>query len=228
MADSYGYRSAIVELKSREMVKRIYIVRHGETDFNKQNLIQGRSIDASLNALGHRQAQAFYDYYKHTKFDKVYTSSLHRTHQSMAPLIASGVPHEINAGFDEMDFGVMEGQPMFDEQGRFALEWLLNRWRNNEGDARCDNGESPNDIITRLKVALEAVIANREEENVVICMHGRAIRILLCYLLNEPISRMDQHLHHNLGVSIFDYDYTTGTYTPVALANYDHLEKLSM
>lgn len=209
-----------------EMKKRIYIVRHGETDCNKQNLIQGRGIDAPLNEQGRRQAQAFYDHYRDIPFDRVYLSSLQRTHQSMQPLIGSGVPYEKNPGFDEMSFGDMEGQPMFDEQGRFTLEWLLAKWRSNEGDAKVTNGESPNEVLERLKGALGHVLSHTEEQNVVVCMHGRAIRVLLCYLLGEPISQMEHHLHHNLGVSLFEYD--NGQFTPLYLASYDHLEKLSM
>lgn len=210
------------------MKKRIYFARHGETDCNKQNLIQGKGIDAPLNQLGHRQAQAFYDHYHHIPFDKVYTSTLLRTHQSMAPLISSGVPHEINAGFDEMNFGIMEGQPMFNAEGKFMLDWLLTCWRNGDGDAKVEKGESPNEVMARIAQALEQLISRTEEKNVVVCMHGRAIRVLLCYLLGEPISQMEHHLHHNLGVSLFEYSYETGKYTPIYLANYDHLESLSM
>lgn len=210
------------------MVKRIYFVRHGETDCNKQNLIQGKGIDAPLNQLGRQQAEAFYSHYGHIQFDKVYTSTLQRTHQSMAPLISSGVPHEINTGFDEMNFGILEGQPMYDEKGIFTLEWLLNKWHNNDGNAKVERGESPNEVMDRIAKALELLISRKEETNVVVCMHGRAIRVLLCYLLDEPISQMEHHLHNNLGVSLFEYDYETRRYRPLFLASYEHLEKLSM
>lgn len=226
---SHSPRNSIFELTTNKaMIKRIYFARHGETDCNKQNLIQGKGIDAPLNQLGHRQAQAFYDHYHHIPFDRVYTTSLQRTRQSMAPLIASGVPHETNPGFDEMNFGIMEGQPMFDEQGQFALEWLLTQWRNGDGDAKVEKGESPNEVMDRIAKALDQVIARTDETNVVVCMHGRAIRVLLCYLLGEPISQMEHHPHNNLGVSLFEYSYDTEKYTPIFLASYEHLEKLSM
>lgn len=65
--------------------KTIYIIRHGETDYNKQGIIQGGGIDSSLNELGRRQAQQFYQAYHHIQFDRIYTSELKRTHQSVAP-----------------------------------------------------------------------------------------------------------------------------------------------
>ncbi len=210
------------------MTKRIYFVRHGETDCNSKNLIQGRGVDAPLNALGHQQAEAFYQHYKHIPFDKVYTSSLQRTHQSMAPLLKSGIPHEIIDGFDEMDFGIMEGKEMFDSTGTFTLKSLLEQWKNNEGDAKAEQGESPNEVLQRMKDALETVLSRKQEANVVVCMHGRALRILMCYLLNLPISNMEKYFHANLAVSIFDYNYETGSFSPVCIANNAHTEALSI
>ena len=210
------------------MRKRIYFVRHGETDCNSKNLIQGRGVDAPLNALGHQQAEAFYQHYKHIPFDKVYTSSLQRTHQSMAPLLKSGIPHEIIGGFDEMDFGIMEGKEMFDSTGTFTLKSLLEQWKNNEGDAKAEQGESPNEVLQRMKDALETVLSRKQEANVVVCMHGRALRILMCYLLNLPISNMEKYFHANLAVSIFDYNYETGSFSPVYIANNAHTEALSI
>jgi Fructose-2,6-bisphosphatase len=209
------------------MKKRIYFVRHGETDCNNKNLIQGRGINAPLNELGHQQAEEFYQYYKHVPFDKVYTSSLQRTHQSMAPLLQkSGIPHEILSGFDEMDFGMMEGKEMFDANGAFALENLFVEWKNSNGDAKVEEGESPNDVQARMKKALEVILSEKQEKNVVVCMHGRALRILMCYLLNQPIACMEQFFHANLAVSIFDYDYDTNSFHPVCIANTNHLEAL--
>ena len=210
------------------MTKRIYFVRHGETDCNSKNLIQGRGVDAPLNALGHQQAEAFYQHYKHIPFDKVYTSSLQRTHQSMAPLLKSGIPHEIIDGFDEMNFGIMEGKEMFDSTGTFTLKSLLEQWKNNEGDAKAEQGESPNEVLQRMKDALETVLSRKQEANVVVCMHGRALRILMCYLLNLPISNMEKYFHANLAVSIFDYNYETGSFSPVYIANNAHTEALSI
>ena len=210
------------------MTKRIYFVRHGETECNSKNLIQGRGVDAPLNALGHQQAEAFYQHYKHIPFDKVYTSSLQRTHQSMAPLLKSGIPHEIIDGFDEMDFGIMEGKEMFDSTGTFTLKSLLEQWKNNEGDAKAEQGESPNEVLQRMKDALETVLSRKQEANVVVCMHGRALRILMCYLLNLPISNMEKYFHANLAVSIFDYNYETGIFSPVCIANNAHTEALSI
>ena len=69
------------------MEKQIYIVRHGQTDYNKNNILQGRYVDSSLNDLGKTQANRFYKKFKNVNFDKVYLSSLMRTLQSVDKFI---------------------------------------------------------------------------------------------------------------------------------------------
>ena len=64
-------------------IKTIYLIRHGETDFNRQGVVQGSGVDSDLNELGQAQAEAFFQAYQHIPFDKVYTSALKRTHQSV-------------------------------------------------------------------------------------------------------------------------------------------------
>jgi bisphosphoglycerate-dependent phosphoglycerate mutase len=54
--------------------KKIYIIRHGQTDFNKNGIVQGAGVDSSLNETGRQQAKAFYDKYKGEGFEKVYVS----------------------------------------------------------------------------------------------------------------------------------------------------------
>jgi bisphosphoglycerate-dependent phosphoglycerate mutase len=73
------------------MDKEFYIIRHGETDLNKQGIIQGRGIDSDLNDTGRAQAAAFYAMYKDLTFDKVYTSALKRTHQTVKGFIDAGL-----------------------------------------------------------------------------------------------------------------------------------------
>jgi len=73
------------------MKKIIYIVRHGETDFNRKGIVQGGGVDAPLNELGRQQAQAFYDIYKDVLFEIVLTSKLQRTHQTVQPFLEMGL-----------------------------------------------------------------------------------------------------------------------------------------
>jgi broad specificity phosphatase PhoE len=74
------------------MIKTLYIVRHGQTDLNKQGIVQGRGRDTDLNDEGRKQADLFYNAYKSVPFDKVYISELKRTEQSIQQFIDLGIP----------------------------------------------------------------------------------------------------------------------------------------
>jgi len=73
-------------------VKEIYLIRHGETAYNRLGVVQGSGIDAELNDLGKAQAQAFYEAYQHLPFQKIYISELQRTFQSVQAFIEAGIP----------------------------------------------------------------------------------------------------------------------------------------
>ncbi|RYE50114.1 MAG: histidine phosphatase family protein, partial [Sphingobacteriales bacterium] len=72
------------------MLKTIYLIRHGQTDLNKHGIVQGRGMDTDLNDMGRAQANAFFDKYGTVKFDKIYTSVLKRTHQTVQAFIDKG------------------------------------------------------------------------------------------------------------------------------------------
>ena len=57
---------------------RLYLCRHGETEYNAQSLLQGSGIDASLNALGRTQAASLADTLSATRLDEVASSTLSR------------------------------------------------------------------------------------------------------------------------------------------------------
>ena len=55
---------------------RVYILRHAETDFNLQGIVQGSSVNTDINEKGQLQSKAFYEHYAHIPFELVVTSAL--------------------------------------------------------------------------------------------------------------------------------------------------------
>ncbi|WP_262507264.1 histidine phosphatase family protein [Sphingobacterium populi] len=112
------------------MKKTFYFIRHGQTDLNLQGIVQGRGVNSPLNDTGRKQAEAFYQAYKHVPFDKVYTSTLLRTHETVAAFVASGIPTEQLEGLDEISWGIYEGREQ-DESIMAGFKALVEQWRNN-------------------------------------------------------------------------------------------------
>ena len=111
--------------------------------------------------------------------------------------------HEIHSGLDEIDWGEKEGQALNLGYDEYFNE-IVEEWKSGNTRLPVIGGESPQDVADRQKPALEKIL-NDPEDLVLVCMHGRAIRILLCVMLNIPLSRMDEFPHHNLGLYIIQF-----------------------
>ena len=176
--------------------KRIYLIRHGQTDYNLRGIVQGSGIDSDLNETGRKQAELFYNAYKHVEFDLVYTSELKRTHQSVSGFIESGLNWDQLPELNEINWGVFEGLETTPES-RQAFQNIVASWRNGELHKPIEGGESPNDMFERQKRGWNKIKAS-DHQNILICMHGRAMRSFLSLLLQTPLEQMDQYPHSNL------------------------------
>lgn len=178
------------------MDKELYIIRHGETDYNRLGIVQGRGVNTDLNALGREQGEAFYQYYKKLAFDKVYTSALKRTHQTVKQFIDAGLSWEQLPGLDELSFGIWEGAESKEDWVNAFREMNTN-WQSGQCDLAFEKGESPNQVARRLQEALDIILSKQDEKRVLVCMHGRSLLVLMCMLTQSPISRMSDFGHSN-------------------------------
>ena len=109
--------------------KRIYIFRHGQTDYNKKGIVQGGGVDSDLNEFGRKQARAFYDAYKDYPFEVLFVSELKRTSQTASHFIDAGIPTIRDADINEMGWGDHEGLPGTPELRQVYLD-LIENWKN--------------------------------------------------------------------------------------------------
>ena len=187
------------------ILKTLYIVRHGQTDLNKQGIVQGRGRDTDLNDEGRKQANLFYQAYKSVPFDKIYISELKRTQQSIQQFIDLGIPYEKLSGLDELAWGIYEGQSSTPATKAAFLQ-IMRDWVDGKLDSKFENGESPNEVRSRQIEALATIMSHTEEETVLICMHGRAMRLFLCLLQGQPLTQMETYPHQNLVLYKVTYD----------------------
>jgi broad specificity phosphatase PhoE len=208
------------------LTKTIYLIRHGETEFNRRGVVQGSGIDSDLNELGFLQARAFFDVYQDIEFDKIYTSKLRRTVQSVQEFINLGIPYEQFEGLNEISWGEKEGKvPNYLEDENY-LEIIANWGKGKTDIPAATGGETPEQVVARQKTAFEVIIARSDEQMILVAMHGRAIRILLTHLLDLPLSEMDTFNHSNLCLYRLSYDYQTKKFSLDLANDTEHLTKL--
>lgn len=188
------------------VAKKIIIVRHGETDYNQQNIVQGSGVDMPLNSVGKQQASMFYNRYKDFGFKHIFISSLIRTRQSVHHFLEVGIPYTILPELNEISWGELEGKHQSNAEKE--LYWnTVNQWKAGELDAKIPGGESPIELQQR-QISAKLQLLQSPHNNVLVCMHGRALKSFLCLLLDLPLTRMEEFLHSNLCVYELYFDGT--------------------
>ena len=187
--------------------KEIYIIRHGQTDFNVKQVVQGRGVNSNLNDTGLQQAKAFFDAYHPIDFDVIYTSKLKRTHQTVAHFLNKSnkhTQHEIRESIDEIDWGIFEG---VEHHPTLQKEYydIIKAWAGGDLTIKIEGGESAQDLADRLIPFVEE-IKNSTHKTILICTHGRTLRVLMCLLLEKPIFDMDEFDHQNTCLYHSQYD----------------------
>lgn len=200
--------------------KKIYIIRHGQTDYNLNNKVQGRGIDSSLNETGRQQAQKFYEAYQDVPFDKVYTSSLKRTGESVMAFLNKGIPTQALSGLDEISWGDHEGQDFDPEMHQKYLD-VVKLWSEGNLDVGVQGGESPLEVMKRQREAISNIMSREDEDTILIATHGRAMRILVCWLMNYPLNKMDAFDHANLCLYLLEHH--DGSFRIIKHADVSHL-----
>ena len=151
---------------------KLYLTRHGQTDWNLQDKVQGKT-DIPLNETGIRQAHMLSEALADTPIDLALTSPLRRAYETCAIVCeAHGIPYETCPELIEQNFGIFEGINRFDpdylaEKGRFF--------------ARFPEGESFLDVAGRIYPFLERCIAGYPDRNVLIVAHNGICRIIHSY-----------------------------------------------
>ncbi|WP_051189640.1 histidine phosphatase family protein [Daejeonella oryzae] len=208
---------------NKATLKTIYIIRHGETDLNRRGIVQGRGMNTDLNEFGKLQSDAFHQAYQHVPFDKIYTSTLKRTHQTVQKFIDSGIAWEQFPGLDELAWGIYEGKDSTEET-KSAFRNMTHNWSQGDLHHKFEQGESPLEVKERQLIVIQHLLQNTEDRNVLICMHGRALRLFLCLLTNIPLTEMDKFPH--LNTTLYKVIYDGISFRIDDFNNTDHLKYL--
>ena len=196
---------------------KLYIIRHAETEYNRKGIIQGSEVDSDINDVGESQANSFYEYYKDINFDKIYVSDLKRTFQTIRRFTENGSSYEKLKEFNEISWGVNQGKS--DDLEDYAE--LIDTWLAGNLDNKFEEGESPNEMSVRLVKGFNKVLDD-DHDTVLLCIHGRALRILLSKIIDNDLTKMDKYVHSNTGLYILEYK--NGKYEILGSNLRNHLE----
>ena len=200
---------------------RLILVRHGETEDNASNTVQGQT-HGRLSLTGRSQAELVSLRLKDTKVDAIYTSDLDRA-RATAKIIASRLPALVRTEdirLREQDFGVYEGRPIVD---------LLEKMEGEKADFATfipEEGESRVKFQERVLRFFEEKRQGHAGETVLIVTHYGVINILLGWLLGHDDPLATDWRIGNGSVTILDIDQD-GQGRPHILNDIDHLDPVA-
>ena len=167
---------------------RLFVVRHAETDWNRERRYQGRA-DTGLSDVGRGQATAVARALQGGGLAAVYSSPLKR---AMATAEAIAAPHRLPIrivdAFGEIDFGQWEGLTMDEVRARFAAEYR--GWAERPHETVPPGAEPLAAVRQRVLAGLEALRAEHDGESVCLVTHGVPARILILEALGLDLSRI--------------------------------------
>jgi len=184
------------------MNKKVYIIRHGETEYNNLRIMQGRSIDLNLNTTGKNQTDKFFMQYKNIDFDLVISSELKRSIESVQKFIDLGIPHLIDERITEISWGANEGKPIDDEVNK-RFKKLVEEWSKGNLSHAIPGGETGESLSNRM-ISFIDDLKQKKENTILISTHGRALKMLITRMLERNISEMENFKHSNTGLYLLE------------------------
>ncbi len=151
-------------------------IRHGETDWNRQQRFQGQ-IDVPLNDLGHTQARRLGERLAGEPTEHLISSDLQRAQQTAAPLATAWqAAPALMPGLREQCFGVLEGLDVPTIKARHPDLWT--RWLEHRADFALPGGESLQQFHARVIAAVKALAEAHPGRRLTVVTHGGVLDML--------------------------------------------------
>ena len=202
------------------MTSRLFLVRHGETEYNRRGLALGRA-DVPLNDTGRAQAERLREALAGAPLTAVYTSPLARAFDTATSIAtAHGKVVSVDDGLIEMDIGEVEGLSFPELRKQFPA--LAQNWGGADGPTfRMPGGERLVDVQSRAISAIEALAARHQDEAICAVTHNFVILSFLSSVLGIELAQF-RRLRHGVA-AIAEVDISASRSRVVRLNDACHL-----
>jgi alpha-ribazole phosphatase len=182
---------------------KLYLIRHGQTDWNRQKRYCGQT-DLPLNETGRKQVQGLRERFKKIKLDFLYRSDLKRAEETAEIVFPRWKKKIIISPLvRELDFGEWEGCKY--EEILAKNEKAYRAWLDNPTLSAPPRGESLSSLENRVKTFLCDLLDKFKDETVAVVTHSGPIRVTLCDALGIPLKFFWRVAVSSASISIIDY-----------------------
>lgn len=201
----------------------LYLLRHGQTEFSRDNMFCGSGIDADLTPEGTEMAAAFASAYKKTSWQDVYVSPMRRTIATAGPLCALiNMQMTLRDDLKEIGYGKWEGKSVAAVDREFHDDYI--RWQADPGWNPPTGGEPAIEIARRALKVIEEIKEKHNDGNVLVVSHKATIRIILCEFLGIDVGRFRYRLDCPVS-SVSKVEFTKSGPLLRTLADRSHLSE---
>ena len=206
-------------LPSKGKGARLILVRHGETNWNRDGRFQGQ-IDIPLNSNGHAQAEAARGFLADVPIQKAISSSMTRPRETAEGILKShpGVTLEQTDGLVEIGHGLWEGKL----ESEIKAEWgaLLEAWKRSPETVQMPEGETIQDVWERSVQSWNTIANDLDSaETALVVAHDAVNKTILCHLLGLTPADIWAVKQGNGGVTVVDMPSEPGQPAVVACLN---------
>ncbi|WP_375503778.1 histidine phosphatase family protein [uncultured Nostoc sp.] len=186
---------------------RLLLVRHGETDWNRQTRFQGQ-IDVPLNDNGRQQSQKAGEFLQDVAIDYAVSSPMLRPKET-AEIILKQHPNvklDLQDGLREISHGLWEGKFESEIEQEFPGE--LQRWRLVPAQVQMPEGENLQEVWERSVAAWQSIVetaSTNQFKTVLVVAHDATNKTLLCHVLGLSLENFWNFRQGNGAVSVIDY-----------------------
>ena len=176
----------------------IIFIRHGETEWNSQQRMQGHS-NSDLSSVGQSQIQALGQWMKNVPFDHIYSSDSLRAKQTAEAITQfSGHELKIDLRLREKNLGVFEG--LTSDEARKRHPEVFSLFKTAGSKYVIDEGESTQQLRNRALEIVDEIRIKHLEERVLVVTHGGFIRVVMKHSLGLSLETPTRFLIRNTGV----------------------------
>ncbi len=204
-------------------MQKIYLIRHGETDWNLEKRFQGRE-NVPLNGKGKKQAQLLARRLKEKELTAVYSSPLSRARET-AEIIGAvhGLTPCIVEKLGEISFGSLEGKK-YTELNENERK-IIDRWMVDPETVSIPRGETFKQFRERILESYNELLNVEQEGDLAIVTHGGAIKVLVADILKVPFSRFAALILFPGSLTTILYDNRRNSYLEL-FNDVCHLQKI--
>lgn len=201
---------------------RLYLIRHGQTDWNVAGKIQG-CHDIPLNEAGRQQAEHLAEGMKNRPVTRIYSSPQKRALETAQAIAESqGAEVTVLTGLREVEFGAWEGMTWKEIEEKDPERYAM--WVKTPAEVTPPGGESRADVYRRVGEAVDTIIKEGKGD-VAVVSHGASLAYAVSYMMRNEMGSHKEVIVKNVSITTVEYDRGSGRFRMIQANDTSHLIK---